>query len=46
MKLQIQFQPTGARIAGGDKEDVDLLPVCFCVSKVLLTKFENFLFFY
>jgi len=24
MKLQIQFQPTGARIAGGDKEDVDL----------------------
>jgi hypothetical protein len=21
-------------------------PVCFCVSKALLTKFENFLFFY
>jgi len=21
-------------------------PVCFCVSKVLLTKFKNFLFFY
>jgi hypothetical protein len=27
---------------GGDQAG----PVCFCVSKALLTKFENFLFFY
>jgi hypothetical protein len=25
---------------------IDSSPVCFCVLKVLLTKFENFLFFY